>query len=62
MKENASFENVQQADGMPQFGDPSMLKKLDELSKKEAKAQVIDVTPQEEAPKKRKRGRPKKKK
>ena len=62
IKENASFENVQQADGMPQFGDPSMLKKLDELSKKEAKAQVIDVTPQEEAPKKRKRGRPKKKK
>lgn len=62
MKENASFQNVQQTDGMPQFGDPSMLKKLDELSKKEVKAQVIDVTPQEEAPKKRKRGRPKKKK
>ena len=67
MKESATFENVKQTDGMPQFGDPSMLKKLDELSKKEAKAQVIDVTPQEEetkkeAPKKRKRGRPRKNK
>lgn len=65
MKENASFENVKQSDGMPQFGDPSMLKKLDELSKKESKAKIIDITPQteqtNEAPKKRKRGRPKKK-
>ena len=67
MKEKASFENVKQSDGMPQFGDPTILKKLDELSKKEAKAQIIDVTPQKEeskkeAPKKRKRGRPKKSK
>ena len=67
MKDNSTFENVKQTEGMPQFGDPSMLRKLDELSKKEAKAQVIDVTPQEEetkkeAPKKRKRGRPRKNK
>lgn len=66
MKENATFQNVKQTDGMPQFGDPSILKKLDELAKKEAKSQVIDITPQEEektkkeAPKKRKRGRPRK--
>jgi len=64
MKENSSFENVKQSEGMPQFGDPSILAKLDELSKKEKKAEVIDITPEEitEAPKKRKRGRPKKKK
>ena len=35
---------------------------LDELSKTNKVEEVIDITPSEEAPKKRKRGRPKKKK
>lgn len=62
MKENATFSNTQQSEGMPQFGDPSILAKLDELSKTNKVEEVIDITPSEEAPKKRKRGRPKKKK
>ena len=61
MKENATFSNTQQSEGMPQFGDPSILAKLDELSKTNKVQEVIDITPSEEAPKKRKRGRPKKK-
>ena len=61
MKENATFSNTQQSDGMPQFGDPSILAKLDELSKTNKVNDVIDITPSEESPKKRKRGRPKKK-
>lgn len=61
MKENATFSNTQQSEGMPQFGDPSILAKLDELSKTNKVEEVIDITPSEEAPKKRKRGRPKKK-
>jgi len=62
MKENATFSDTTQADGMPQFGDPSILAKLNELSKTNKVEEVIDITPSEEAPKKRKRGRPKKKK
>ena len=61
MKENATFNNTQQSEGMPQFGDPSILAKLDKLSKTNKVEEVIDITPSEEAPKKRKRGRPKKK-
>jgi len=62
MNENSSFSETQQSDGMPQFGDPSILAKLDELSKTNKVDEVIDITPSEDAPKKRKRGRPKKKK
>jgi hypothetical protein len=62
MKENATFSDTSQADGMPQFGDPSILAKLNELSKTNKVEEVIDITPSEDAPKKRKRGRPKKKK
>ncbi len=61
MNENTTFSNTQQSEGMPQFGDPSILSKLDELSKTNKVEEVIDITPSEEAPKKRKRGRPKKK-
>ena len=61
MKENATFENVKQEDGMPQFGDPTILAKLNELAKSEEKNKVIDITPTDDKPKKRKRGRPKKK-
>lgn len=62
MNENSAFNETQQADGMPQFGDPSILAKLDELSKTNKVDEIIDITPSEDAPKKRKRGRPKKKK
>jgi len=61
LKETANFKNVQKEDGMPQFGDPSILAKLDELAKNESKNKVIDITPSQESSKKRKRGRPKKK-
>lgn len=57
-KENNNFEDNPQPDGMPQFGNPDMLAKLDELSKQEDDSEVIDVTPKK-APSK-KRGRPKK--
>lgn len=60
MSENVSFQNSPQSDSMPKFGDPTILKKLDELSKKESKNQITDVRPKEEDTKKRKRGRPKK--
>lgn len=62
LKETSSFENNPQTDSMPQFGDPSILAKLDELSKTNKVEEVIDITPTDDAPKKRKRGRPKKKK
>lgn len=62
MKETATFSDTPKADGMPQFGDPSILAKLNELSKTNKVEEVIDITPSEEEPKKRKRGRPKKKK
>lgn len=57
------FENAQQTEGMPTFGDPDILRELDKLSKQTDTPNVIDVTPQqEEKPKKRKRGRPRKNK
>ncbi len=62
LKENSTFSDTKQSDGMPQFGDPTILAKLDELSKTNKVEEVIDITPTEDAPKKRKRGRPKKKK
>ena len=61
MNENSSFRETQQSDGMPQFGDPSILAKLDAISKTNKVEEVIDITPSEDASKKRKRGRPKKK-
>lgn len=63
MKEQSNFRKSEQADNMPQFGDPEMLSKLDKLSKSEDTSDYIDVTPKttKEKPKK-KRGRPKKKK
>lgn len=63
MKEQSNFRKSEQADNMPQFGDPEMLSKLDKLSKSEDTSDYIDVTPKttKEKPKKR-RGRPKKKK
>ena len=62
-KKDSKFENTQQAEGMPTFGDPDILKELDKLSK-QTDTDVIDITPVEEVekPKKRKRGRPRKKK
>ena len=62
MKEESTFSNTQKSDGMPQFGDPTILAKLNELSKTNKVEDVIDITPSEDAPKKRKRGRPKKNK
>jgi len=61
-KDNSKFEISNQAEGMPTFGDPKILAELDKLSKNLDNDDVIDITPQEEAPKKRKRGRPKKNK
>ena len=58
MKENSNFENKKSSDGMPIFGDKKILSDMERLAKKE---QIIDITPTEDAPKKRKRGRPKKK-
>lgn len=62
-KKESKFENTQQAEGMPTFGDPDILKELDKLSK-QTDTEVIDITPVEEVekPKKRKRGRPRKNK
>jgi len=62
-KKESKFENTQQAEGMPTFGDPDILKELDKLSK-QTDTDVIDITPVEEVekPKKRKRGRPRKNK
>lgn len=63
-KEQSNFENISQAEGMPTFGDPDILKELDKLSKQET-PNIIDVTPEkeeEEKPKKKKRGRPRKNK
>lgn len=62
MKEESTFSNTEKSDGMPQFGDPTILAKLNELSKTNKVEDVIDITPSEDAPKKRKRGRPKKNK
>ncbi len=62
MKEESTFSDTPKSDGMPQFGDPSILAKLNELSKTNKVEDVIDITPTEDEPKKRKRGRPKKKK
>jgi hypothetical protein len=60
-KEQSNFENTSQAEGMPTFGDPDILKELDKLSKQET-PNIIDVTPVEEVqkPQKKKRGRPRK--
>tara|TARA_R110000744_G_scaffold34584_4_gene80468 strand:+ start:558 stop:1604 length:1047 start_codon:yes stop_codon:yes gene_type:complete len=58
MKENSNFKNQPQSDGMPSFGDPSLLSDMERLAKKE---KVIDITPTNDSSKKRKRGRPKKK-
>ena len=58
MKENSNFENNKPSDGMPIFGDKNILSDMEKLARKE---QVIDITPIEDSPKKRKRGRPKKK-
>lgn len=61
--ETPKFENAQQTEGMPTFGDPEILRELDKLSKQTDTPNVIDVTPEEvEKPKKRKRGRPRKNK
>lgn len=57
MREEVSFKNAPQPDGMPTFGDPDMLSKLDRLAKNESK--VIDITPKNDKSQKR-RGRPKK--
>ncbi len=57
------FENAQQTEGMPTFGDPDILRELDKLSKQTDTPSIIDVTPEDEKkPKKRKRGRPRKNK
>lgn len=61
MKDNAKFDDAPISDGMPQFGDPSILAKLDELSKTNRVDNVIDITPSQDSSKKKKRGRPKKK-
>ena len=57
MKENSNFKDQPQADGMPNFGDPSLLSDMEKLAKKE---KVIDITPTNDSSSKRKRGRPKK--
>lgn len=59
MKENSNFENSKPSDGMPIFGDKNILSDMEKLAKKE---KIIDITPIEDSPKKRKRGRPKKSK
>ena len=58
MKENSNFENSKPSDGMPIFGDKNILSDMEKL----AKEKIIDITPIEDSPKKRKRGRPKKSK
>lgn len=57
-KENANFEDIPQSDGMPQFGNPEMLSKLDAMSKRNDETYIVAS---EEKPKTKKRGRPKKK-
>lgn len=59
MKENSNFENNKPSDGMPIFGDKNILSNMEKLARQE---EVIDITPTEDSPKKRKRGRPKKSK